>query len=486
MEITNTVIARHLNGDEFVLSGCKTVNDVRVQVANRHKRFAPEVSVLSDKCEPLMLAINEEHAEGEAVDAWCSLMGSPNSPFMSLHEEIEYRNEHIDPSLPSSLPRDRDGMLRGINSVASSSLQPPPALLVTVILSALTYDKPLWCRAIRAHAAAGDQAGVQRAVEHINNGPSFFEEEGAGEERSSSPFFAPAVRGHEIAAEILLNHLKENFEVLTYSTERHNNRNSSSPSSSIAEGPTKLDDDPLIPPSSAHARETAVDSFEKRERALLMILLHAAGPCVDRPDAREHTSLYWAVFTKRAFMVDALLRAGASPNIVNAFGETCLLSASRKGYAEIVNLLCNTNSSSNNSKNNGSTKNSNSDSSNDGISHSVFTPVVCHENLAAPIRACNVDHADKMGLTSLMWAAMYGHDSVVRRLIDAGAAINHANARGQTSLSWACANGHEAVVVALCEARADVHGRDIEGMTPVDCARRRSRHGVVDILLRYT
>eukprot|EP00397_Hematodinium_sp_SG-2012_P051982 GEMP01061228.1.p1 GENE.GEMP01061228.1~~GEMP01061228.1.p1 ORF type:complete len:178 (+),score=39.30 GEMP01061228.1:108-641(+) len=46
-DVQPSVQARYLNGDEVALEQCSTINGVRVGVANRHNRFAPDVVVLS-------------------------------------------------------------------------------------------------------------------------------------------------------------------------------------------------------------------------------------------------------------------------------------------------------------------------------------------------------------------------------------------------------------------------------------------------------
>jgi len=59
-----------------------------------------------------------------------------------------------------------------------------------------------------------------------------------------------------------------------------------------------------------------------------------------------------------------------------------------------------------------------------------------------------MDQRDSAGLTPLMWAAMHGHEEVVRLLLQRGRARSDIQDReyGRTALSWAAGNGHGGVV----------------------------------------
>lgn len=53
---------------------------------------------------------------------------------------------------------------------------------------------------------------------------------------------------------------------------------------------------------------------------------------------------------------------------------------------------------------------------------------------------------DKEGLTALSWACLKGHLSVVRSLVDNGAATDHADKNGRTPLDLAAFYGDAEVV----------------------------------------
>ena len=56
---------------------------------------------------------------------------------------------------------------------------------------------------------------------------------------------------------------------------------------------------------------------------------------------------------------------------------------------------------------------------------------------------------DKEGLTALSWACLKGHLSVVRSLVDNGAATDHADKNGRTPLDLAAFYGDAEVVSAF-------------------------------------
>lgn len=59
---------------------------------------------------------------------------------------------------------------------------------------------------------------------------------------------------------------------------------------------------------------------------------------------------------------------------------------------------------------------------------------------------------DKEGLTALSWACLKGHLSVVRSLVDNGAATDHADKNGRTPLDLAAFYGDAEVVSAFNQA----------------------------------
>jgi ankyrin repeat protein len=95
------------------------------------------------------------------------------------------------------------------------------------------------------------------------------------------------------------------------------------------------------------------------------------------------------------------------------------------------------------------------------------------------------DSKDSFNYTPLSWAALKGHDEVVKLLL-ATAGVNadsHTNVY-RTPLSLAAASGHELVVkLLLAEAGVNVNSMDQYSMTPLYIAAGRGNEEVVKLLL---
>jgi len=86
------------------------------------------------------------------------------------------------------------------------------------------------------------------------------------------------------------------------------------------------------------------------------------------------------------------------------------------------------------------------------------------------------------GCTPLHWAAHFGHEAVVRLLLENNADIEARDNDGRTPLHWAAARGHEAVVRLLLENKAYIEARDNDGRTPLYYAVRKDYKAVVRLL----
>ena len=96
-----------------------------------------------------------------------------------------------------------------------------------------------------------------------------------------------------------------------------------------------------------------------------------------------------------------------------------------------------------------------------------------------------VELRDESGRTPLSWAAEYGHESVVRLLIERDSVdINSKDGFGQAPLSMAAENGHEAVVRLLIERDSvDIDARDGDRKTPLFIASENGHEAVVRLLI---
>ena len=69
-------------------------------------------------------------------------------------------------------------------------------------------------------------------------------------------------------------------------------------------------------------------------------------------------------------------------------------------------------------------------------------------------RDININATDEEGDTPLIEAARFGHDSVAKTLLEAGADVTVKNKEGKTALMYALQGGHDDVVRVLKQADA--------------------------------
>jgi ankyrin repeat protein len=93
---------------------------------------------------------------------------------------------------------------------------------------------------------------------------------------------------------------------------------------------------------------------------------------------------------------------------------------------------------------------------------------------------------DSDGLNALHAAAVAGHSSIARLLLDRGIAVNERGLTdGMTPLANASVRGHLEVMQLLLAARADVNLADSGGNTPLLHAAMRGRADAVRLLLEH-
>ena len=89
------------------------------------------------------------------------------------------------------------------------------------------------------------------------------------------------------------------------------------------------------------------------------------------------------------------------------------------------------------------------------------------------------------GATALHWAAWYGHDKVVKLLLDRGAKTDIVDTlNGITALHYAAANGHDKVVELLLDRGANIDAVGVKsGVTALRVAVEEGHDEVVGLLL---
>lgn len=220
----------------------------------------------------------------------------------------------------------------------------------------------------------------------------------------STPLLVAAESGHTHVAETLLRH-------------------GANPNSSDSGGLT-----PLLAALSGGHRRCAT--------ALLGAGARAGGR------AQGRTALHWAAHHGMHRVLGKLLEtAGAGDvNAEDEAGESPLLSASRRGHQECVELL---------------------------LAHGAST-----------------DKANLGGVTPLMAAALFCHESVAAALLSRGAGVAARDAtHKRTPLHWAALADAAAIAGSLLELGAELAAVDSTGATPMDLA---VEHDCVQIVQLFT
>ena len=122
-----------------------------------------------------------------------------------------------------------------------------------------------------------------------------------------------------------------------------------------------------------------------------------------------------------------------------------------------------------------------------GLHGAAFHGIVEIAAAVLDMKEWDVNAADCTGSTALIWAAMRGHDGVIKMLLGReNVNPNQPDTEyGRTPISWAAAEGHEGVLKMLLE-REDVNPNQEYtryGRTPLSWAARGGQGGVVKMLL---
>mmetsp|Transcript_43862 Transcript_43862/g.83762 ORF Transcript_43862/g.83762 Transcript_43862/m.83762 type:complete len:565 (-) Transcript_43862:356-2050(-) len=190
---------------------------------------------------------------------------------------------------------------------------------------------------------------------------------------------------------------------------------------------------------------------------------------------RSKTPLFVATRSENVGAVEALLAAGANPNIETNGGYTPLWIAARDGFVDIVTKLIVAGADPNHVQE---------------ITLTNCLMIACseaNEDTALAICAAptlEVDATDmECGSTALWVAASVGFSKVVRFLIDAGADPNKANNYGRTPLMSAALEGHTSCCKILLECGADANAHDDNNETAVYMACSNGHAATVECLL---
>ena len=100
--------------------------------------------------------------------------------------------------------------------------------------------------------------------------------------------------------------------------------------------------------------------------------------------------------------------------------------------------------------------------------------------LSAGIASIHIQ--DKSRMNAIMWAASSGQDDIVEMLLDAKAGIDVTNSKNQTALMLACLGGHTIVVDVLIRHGANIHMKDKWGWNALNHAYSMGHNAIASTL----
>ncbi|XP_077576958.1 B-cell lymphoma 3 protein homolog isoform X2 [Stigmatopora nigra] len=185
----------------------------------------------------------------------------------------------------------------------------------------------------------------------------------------------------------------------------------------------------------------------QEELAMVLQLIHLlryAGRSLDVYNNLRQTPLHLAVITQQVSMVNALLRAGSDPSVLDRNGQTAL------------HLCCEYNH-----------------------------PECLHAVLLSPSSAVCLEVKNFQGLSSLHLAVLHAHINLVSMLLGAGADINAMDIKsGQNPLILAVESNNVEMVKFLIENGCDVNRSSYSANTALHSACARGQTDMVRALLK--
>ena len=176
-----------------------------------------------------------------------------------------------------------------------------------------------------------------------------------------------------------------------------------------------LNKNPSLEFKNDQGRTALMEAVYKKNNDIAFLLI-TAGADVNAQDNMKNSPFLYAGAEGNLEIVKIALKHGANFKIYNRYGGTALIPAAEKGHLEVVKLLVNT-----------------PNFPKDHINNLGWTALLeavllsdggkLHVNIVAALitGGCDVNIADKNGITSLMHAKKQGYAEMVKLLEQAGA-----------------------------------------------------------------
>ncbi|MFZ9596097.1 MAG: ankyrin repeat domain-containing protein [Bdellovibrionia bacterium] len=203
--------------------------------------------------------------------------------------------------------------------------------------------------------------------------------------------------------------------------------------------------------------KTSNDPETKKKADQILNLFREHSQSLEEASINQYTPLIRASKRGDAELVQLLLEKGSNPNVSNPWGETPLMAAAGSGNPTTVELLLKHQAKVNHEDNHHHT------ALNEAINQG-------HREIVALLlkNKARVDHLDPHQNTPLMHAARTGDPALIQLLLDHGAQVNATNFRQDTPLIEAVRSASPSAVDLLLSHGANAQHRNIEKKTALD------------------
>lgn len=234
----------------------------------------------------------------------------------------------------------------------------------------------------------------------------------------------------------------------------------------------------LMIASSVYAGEIH-DASSEGNIVKVQALISEKPDLVNSADDKGSTPLHLASSQGHLEVVKFLVDKGADIEAVNGRGFTPLQLASYGGHRQVVEFLLDKGANVN-------AKNKSMDMT--ALDFSLLKEIQAHKLDIAPFLISKgaqfeVNKKNRMGLTALDMAIVFGYTEAADYLMGFGADINYTGRDGKTPLSNAVSRGCPEIAKLLIEKGADVNVPDKEGNPPVYKAVEKGQSDIVGMLL---
>ncbi|KAF5616930.1 ankyrin protein [Fusarium sp. NRRL 25303] len=199
-----------------------------------------------------------------------------------------------------------------------------------------------------------------------------------------------------------------------------------------------------------------------------------ANIAIDKDDHYGCTPLILAARNGHKTIVEYLLKKGASTHATDRHGRTPLSWAAGEGHSQVVGALLKWHLGV----------------GVDVVDEKGRSPLLlgAQRGFGTIVRllldvGAAADKAGKLSRTPLSWAVKFS--DVVKLLIQAKADVNASDIYQRSPLSYAAAGAYETTVRLLLELGADVDARDVDGCTPLWWATIKGTEKIVSLLQEY-